>query len=210
MGYTTDFEGEFTITPTLKPEHRVYLLAFSESRRMKRDESKTAKRPDPVREAVGLPVGKEGQYYVGEEGPMGQGDKGGDIIDYNREPLGQPGLWCKWEPNDEGTTIRWSGAEKFYDYVKWLQYLIDNFLGPWGYKLAGTVEYQGEDPGDFGRITVNEDHQFEEATSRVVTAAKAEVESFTSNVLRSAGIEALANGHLPPLLAAPAEEEGEE
>jgi len=63
-------------------------------------------------------------------------------------------LWCKWAPTKDGTGIEWNGIEKFYNYVEWLEYLIVNFLGPWGYQLNGEVKYQGEDPGDFGIIEV--------------------------------------------------------
>src|SRR4051812_5354159 len=40
----------------LKREHAVYLRAFSAMRRVKRDAKKVAVLPDPLREAVGLPV----------------------------------------------------------------------------------------------------------------------------------------------------------
>lgn len=151
MGYTTEFTGSFTVTPALRPEHYEYLVKFADTRRMKRNEHRTVHRPDRVRLAAGLGIGVDGGYYVGEEGFMGQSD-GPDIVDPNSPPSGQPGLWCKWEPAEGGTEIRWNGMEKFYDYA---QYLIDHFLSPWGYQLEGIVEYQGEDPDDFGRLYVN-------------------------------------------------------
>jgi hypothetical protein len=43
--------------------------------------------------------------------------------------------------------------------------------------------------------------QFKEATGRVVSAAKNEVESFVSTVLHRAGMEAIAEGRLPKLLS---------
>jgi hypothetical protein len=61
-------------------------------------------------------------------------------------------LWCKWEPDDTGEYIGWEGGEKFYDYVEWLQYLIDHFLKPWGIAIAGVVRYQGERKDDFGVV----------------------------------------------------------
>lgn len=66
MGYTTDFSGEFAVTPNLKPEHVAFLQSFNRTRRVARDETIAATLPDPVREAVGLPVGFEGSYFVGE------------------------------------------------------------------------------------------------------------------------------------------------
>jgi hypothetical protein len=184
MGYTTDFVGDFTVTPTLTPEHRAYLAAFATTRRMKRNAKLTAKMPDPLREAVGLPVGPDGAYFVGDTKDFGQ-TQTADIVDYNTPPGSpdsgsfykeggnwyesyveakrmaeaegaQPGLWCQWTPSEGGTTIRWDEGEKFYEYVEWLRYLIEHFLRPWGYSLDGEVDWQGEDPDDRGRIRVTE------------------------------------------------------
>lgn len=152
MGYTTDFDGAFSLSEPLTGPQREYLTAFNTTRRMKRNAELTAIRPDPVREAVGLPVGIEGEYFVGETGFAGQ-DHGDDVVNYNSPPSTQPGLWCQWTPGgDQG--IEWDGGEKFYDYVEWLQYLRDNFLIPWGHVLNGQVEWVGEDPDDRGRIIV--------------------------------------------------------
>jgi hypothetical protein len=153
MGYTTDFYGSFTIDKPLKPEHAAYLLKFVETRRMARDEKKASKFPDPVREAVGLPVGKEGGYFVGGRGFAGQ-DGDDSVIKHNDPPADQPGLWCQCIPNNEGTEIKWDGNEKFYNYTEWLEYLIEHFLKPWGYVLNGEVEWEGEDRGDMGKIVV--------------------------------------------------------
>lgn len=170
MGYSTDFDGEWKVTPTLSEKHRLYLDQFSTSRRMKRDPDYTEKRlPDPLRIAVGLPIGKEGCYYVGVSGDNGQdhmwsrGDSPGDrhgILDSNSEPEGQPGFWCKWEPNSDGTAIKWSGAEKFYDYIEWIKYLLEHFLTPWGYTLSGRVDWQGEDEADKGFIIIYNNQVF--------------------------------------------------
>jgi hypothetical protein len=58
-------------------------------------------------------------------------------------------------PNDDGTAIVWDGGEKFYEYVDWIEYLINNFLQPWGYVLNGEVEWFGEDRDDRGLIVVD-------------------------------------------------------
>jgi hypothetical protein len=153
MGYTTDFIGAFNVNPPLAGNHRQYLTKFNDTRRMKRDAAKTARRPDPIREAVGLPVGDYGAYFVGEKGFRGQ-DCGPDVIESNGPPRPQPGSWCQWIPNDDGTTIEWDGGEKFYEYIEWLEYIIEHFLKPWGYVLDGVVEWSGEEHGDIGRILV--------------------------------------------------------
>jgi hypothetical protein len=153
MGYTTRFDGSFAVTPTLKPEHAAYLREFAETRRMQRDPAKAAALADPARLAVGLPVGPEGAYFVGGGGMFGQ-DSDASVVNQNRPPEGQPGLWCQWVPNEAGTAIEWDGGEKFYDYVEWLRYLLKHFLKPAGYVLDGAVAWVGEDDDDRGRIVV--------------------------------------------------------
>lgn len=74
----------------------------------------------------------------------------------NTEPFaGFPGFWCQWRPTDDGEYLEWDGGEKFYDYVAWLNYLIANFVEPWGLTLNGSIEWQGEESDDLGRIDVN-------------------------------------------------------
>ena len=34
--------------------------------------------------------------------------------------------------------------EKFYFYIEWLQYLIDEYFKPQGYELNGKINYRGE------------------------------------------------------------------
>lgn len=155
MGYTTDFSGNFTITPPLKPEHAAYLTAFSDTRRVTRDANKAALVADPIREAVGLPVGVSGCNFVGASGFKGQ-EADESIVSYNFPPGGQPSLWCDWTVGDFGEAIVWNGGEKFHDYIPWLEYLIENYLKPWGYTLNGDVFWQGEDHDDMGIIVVTD------------------------------------------------------
>lgn len=129
---------------------------------MKRDPKRTAKLTDPTREAAGLGVGVEGGYFVGDdEYTPDPNDKHG-VLDHNSAPDGQPGLWCGWVPNEDGTAIVWDLGEKFYNYVDWIQYLMDHFLTPWGYKLSGRVTYQGEDEEDNGFIVVYNGRTFKD------------------------------------------------
>ena len=153
MGYSTDFEGRFDIDTALSPEQIDYLNAFADTRRMARNES-VENLHDPARKAVGLPCGKEGEFFVGGKGMCGQ-EHDDSVINYNGPPCTQPGLWCKWVPTDDGLGIEWSGAEKFYDYIVWLEYMIENFLKPWGKTLSGRVLWRGEDMSDVGTLHVD-------------------------------------------------------
>ena len=135
MGYTTDFGGQFTLNRKLDLETFNLLKGLNTTRRMGR------KGLDPK-------YGMEGEFYVADE------DKG--IIDSNTPPKTQPGLWCQWAPTEDGLHIEWDGGEKFYEYVAWLQYLLEKVLVPRGYVLNGTVEWQGEENEDFGEIWVQD------------------------------------------------------
>jgi hypothetical protein len=186
MGYTTDFDGSVTLEPALTPEQAAYLKRFNQSRRMKRNAEIAETFPDPLREAVGLPIGVEGEFYVSSEDLDGvitdpndprighlksekvpewndpskachAGQRRDASIDeYNGPPSGQPSLWCQWTTNADGTEIEWDGGEKFYEYVEWMEYIIDSFLKPWGIVAEGEIEWQGEGRGDIGLIVVKD------------------------------------------------------
>ena len=51
--------------------------------------------------------------------------------------------------------------------------------------------------------------QFDRATDRVVTAAKQEIEAFTTHAVRAAGLEAIADGRLPKMLSASVDAAGD-
>lgn len=151
MGYTTEFRGVFKLDKQLTDKHAEYLRQFSETRRMGRKES-AASLPDPIREAVGLPYGEEGEFYVGGD------ENRAYITDYNDPPASQPGLWCNWVPTEDNFGIEWDGTEKFYNYVEWIEYIIEKFLKPWGYALNGVVRWRGEDFDDNGKIVVTDNN----------------------------------------------------
>jgi hypothetical protein len=132
MGYTTEFVGSFSVTPRLNPKIREFLVKLNNTRRMKR--------------TVDPKYGVDGEFYVE--------DDENNVIDHNTPPSTQPGLWCQWEPNEDGTEIRWDGGEKFYNYVEWLEYIIKNVLVTHGYTVNGHVKWTGESEDDVGTITV--------------------------------------------------------
>lgn len=156
MGYTTDFYGSFGFNKPVTEELAEYINKFSSTRRMQRNVEEIKKSfPNWEELCFNGKLGDEGEYFIGGEGFMGQGTEA-TIINYNRPPSTQPGLWCKWVVSEDGTRLEWDGGEKFYNYVEWLKYLIDNFFAPLGYVLNGNVEFQGEDYDDFGTISVED------------------------------------------------------
>lgn len=137
MGYDTEFEGALRVEPPLDAEEVAFLRRFARSRRMKR----------------------KGGPYINSSDER-------DVLDFNTPPEGQPGLWCDWEPSDDGSTIEWNHAEKSYDSTEWIKYLIEHFLKPGalaigqvaaikgGHVVNGEVVAQGEDMRDRWRIVV--------------------------------------------------------
>lgn len=139
MGYTTDFAGELTITPPLPPKLVEFMNRLTTTRRIQRN--------------VPSIYGVDGEFYVEAKGFMGQ-DTDDTVVDYNRPPASQPGLWLQWEVSRDGTTLEWDGGEKFYNYVEWLAYLYTDILLPMGHTLSGKIRWRGEDFDDMGEITV--------------------------------------------------------
>lgn len=150
MGYNTDFRGQINIDPPLDSDEIAYLIKFSETRRMFR---------------------VAGPYFIGGTGFHGQGNDA-DVIDHNTPPPGQPGLWCQWIPNEDGTALVWNEAEKFYDAEQWMLYLIQHFLSPGafaighvpairgGHILNGTIDAQGDNPEDRWQLVVRNNKVF--------------------------------------------------
>lgn len=106
MGYTTDFVGHIDIHPPLSAAECEYLTAFKESRRCQRPGGRYAVPGNPFAEEA-LPVAQS-----------------------NAVALGQPSLWCHWEPCPQGCCLSFDGLEKSYAPVDWLRYLIQHFLKP--------------------------------------------------------------------------------
>lgn len=165
MGYNTEFKGHFSLHRFLRPEHKAYLQRFAEIRHLELDEEKLKRYLDPLREAVGLPIGKNGMYFTGLIDPDGTGDDlllgysfpddrmdTLSILPIQTEEIWAPSTFCQWIPTEDGRGLQ-VGGDKFYGYVKWLHFLQEHFLLPWGYELSGEVSYEGEQ-GEHGRIIV--------------------------------------------------------
>lgn len=104
MGYSTRFTGKISVRPRLNDHEIAFLRRFADTRHMERE---------------------SGPYYCDPDG-----DDETDVLDPDEPGPGQPGLWCHWEPTDDGRSIRWNKAEKFYEPAKWMAYVIRTFLMP--------------------------------------------------------------------------------
>lgn len=147
MGYTTVFAGKFNLNKELDDETFNLLKGLAESRRMKRDINKLKE--------MGFigDYGIEGEFFTQGKGFLGQ-DNDESVIDYNRPPITQPGLWLQWTPTEDKMGLEWDQGEKFYEAENWIKYLINKILEPRGYIVNGVVNAQGEDNNDKYNITV--------------------------------------------------------
>lgn len=152
MGYDTYFEGSLKFDKPVEAWLVDYINKFNKTRRMQRDNEKIKELfPNWKELCFNGDLGEQGEYFVGGRGFYGQ-DRDESIVNYNYSPYNQPGLWCKWTITE--TELMWDDAEKFYDYVEWLRYLIKNFFAPLGYTLNGDICWSGENRDDFGTIHV--------------------------------------------------------
>lgn len=154
MGYTTDFNGSLKLSKTATPEQIAYINTFSGTRRMVRNVNRLQ---ELFGEKHGLPevgYGKEGEFFCMDDGNSGQSFDNDSIIEYNQPPSTQPSLWCQWVLTEDGEYLEWDGGEKFYEYVKWLEYMVENFFKRWDIQLNGKIKWQGEDMDDRGIIVV--------------------------------------------------------
>lgn len=76
-----------------------------------------------------------------------RGDRGG---------VGTPYSYCQWVVCGKEDAIGWDGGEKFYDYIPWIKWIVNQYLEPLGYKVNGEVTWFGEDKSDQGKIVITD------------------------------------------------------
>jgi len=101
-----------------------------------------------------------------------------DFCHSRHDTPGYPGIWCDWEVCSN--SLQHNGGEKFYNYVEWLQYLIDNYFSKWGVLLNGEMAWSGEDSEDRGVIIVENN----DVEARDDMGYMADLESALDHVLK--------------------------
>lgn len=149
MGYTTEFIGSFEIDGDLNSEVIRLINGLSTTRRIKINTNELAKKMNITEEKCINIYGKEGKFYFGN---FSYNDT--IILNNNEPPCDQPGLWCQWKLDIEQKKLVWDYGEKFYYYVEWLKYLIDNVFKLNNIELNGIMCYKGEDFDDMGCIKI--------------------------------------------------------
>lgn len=154
MGYSTDFWGILTLSRDLTDVEKNYINEFSKMRHMARDIDALMAayggkhgNPRPESETAYGYYGEQGEFFANED------DESTGTLQANTPSHTQPGLWCQWIINEDNE-LEWDGGEKFYNYIEWLEYLIDKFFFKWGVLLDGEITWQGEENTDMGMIVV--------------------------------------------------------
>ena len=144
MCFSITFFGEFTLNKPLTPAQTTYLRKFADTPRLARKVDIVSTIKDPLREAVNLPLGEEGEYFTGENRYEPYENQKPTLLhspyEKSTQPKTQPSQYCCWGPNENGTAITWTMHDDSKTYDNWLEYIIQHFLTPWGYTLNGQIE----------------------------------------------------------------------
>lgn len=148
--YLIQYFGQFKLNKSLSIKHSLFLRDFSKTRHYQRvwddyenngkwfldpDGKLAPKWTDPIVSKIFFTKSKNefdkiSKHFLEKYG----------CINYNEPTIGMPSLYCHWVPTDDNTGICWNGQEKFYDGHRWLKYIVDEFLKPWGYVLNGKIK----------------------------------------------------------------------
>jgi len=170
MGFNTQVFGSIGISPSLKPDHAMYLAAFMRSRHVHRHPStdneitntprdrpsvlypgsktshKEALELKAIREAVHLPPGEDGIYMLENE-PVDP-----SFVCHDKPFFDTEGVYyfCEWSISGDAISSRLEinsqGTKgRISEHIAWLHFLHRHFFKPWGYALNGALSYIGED-----------------------------------------------------------------
>lgn len=179
MGYTTTFEGTFTVSGNLTVDLIQYINRFNHCRHTAVDvERFKAEVPDYEDYGFNGDLGSCGEFIIYDafdHKHMNEFRKG-TIDDYN--PNSVKSFYCRWGFLDTEThgllplhgmekiiqrkidagqvVFGWDLSEKFYSYVAWLKHIAAVFLEPSGVKLNGVILAMGEDLDDARYIVAKE------------------------------------------------------
>ena len=159
MGYTTEFDGAFWFNKKVTDDFKEYINNFCCTRHMKMDVEKI-KQDLPFWRMLGFDgkLGPDGAFILDFDN-IWEGRRK-YVLDFNNNEY-CPGIWCQWEITKDNEHLQWDGAEKFYNYKEWLEFLAENFFEPKGYKLSGVLYYWGEEEGDVGYLIANDNNFYD-------------------------------------------------
>ncbi|KAI9244948.1 hypothetical protein BDA99DRAFT_577012 [Phascolomyces articulosus] len=134
MGYQTDFEGAIKITPTLPTEVIDTINSLAEYRNNTDGDGDASSFDGTIHHLQGESDTHNKEDHMNNDSflPLSK-------ISLRLGRVSQvPSFWCDWhlvnrqkqqdefnKRKEEETVLVWNNAEKFYEYMYWLQYMID-------------------------------------------------------------------------------------
>ena len=156
------FQGAFTLTPALSTAQVAYLQAFLAVQHGFWPLQYVQQEPDLLRDAVNLPVGDDAAFYVGHQS---NGLKGRHpFIDKHNTvspgPGGQPHCGnCPWQLSNDGTHLFPDKKKLAAMPLKWLGWLVTNFLSPWKVDIRGLASYDDPCTSQEGKVIAEGNHR---------------------------------------------------
>ncbi len=95
-----------------------------------------------------------GKFTLGTEAPQDVVDHVNQIENGQFETTGSPDSHSGWFMPDASTLMMRDGG-KYYDYTDWLRWLVDIIFKPFELTMVGEIEWDGEEPGDIGKIRID-------------------------------------------------------
>lgn len=169
--------GVLTLSRPLTDDEYYYLAALALNKRMKR------KRPlvqmmidkqaleDPFRNEVGLPLGMDGCFFVGNRGEAFD-EFDTSVINKEAPPRGCPGSWVSWVPSVENRSKLVLSGKKEQHAGRWAKFLVEKlFSKHWGITASGVVTYSQVD----GKGLINTQLTIINGKTVITTGMKASV-----------------------------------
>jgi hypothetical protein len=99
------------------------------------------------------------------------------------------GCFCGWVSDSRGEAIEHDGNEKFYDYVEWLQIIVDKFIIPWGLKGNGYIDWNGDESDDHGQITIKDNVVTAQSDTEILAEANKRAKEMEEGLDKLLGLE---------------------
>ena len=155
------FQGAFNLTPALSSAQTSYLQAFLAVQHGFWPLKYVRQQSDPVREAVGLPLGADAAYYTGHHS---NGLKGRHpfIDKYNTispGPGNQPHCGnCPWQLSPDDRQLVPDKKKLAAMPLKWLGWLVKYIFTPWKINVTGVASYDDPCTSQEGKIVAESSH----------------------------------------------------
>jgi len=141
----SETRGALSLSRPLTDDEFYFLSALALNKRMRRHRSMLGfmidekMLTDPFRNEVGLPLGMDGYWFVGNEGEnMDESDP--SVFNKEQPPRGMPGCWCSWQPASDNRSMLILSGKKPHHALRWASFLLTRlFIKHWDMTMSGII-----------------------------------------------------------------------